>query len=71
MIDSLRELGFADPLMIATSNPAIRNYAIDDIRNKILGLREFGFDDPVKMMVKSEDCWIFSPGPRHPLRVVF
>jgi hypothetical protein len=21
--------------------------------------------------VKSEDCWIFSPGPRHPLRVVF
>jgi hypothetical protein len=33
-----------------TSHPAILHYATDNIRSKILGLREFGFADPVTMI---------------------
>jgi hypothetical protein len=46
----LRELGFADPVKMITSSPAILGYAIDNIRGKIADLRELGFADPVKMI---------------------
>ena len=49
----LRELGFADPVKMITSLPAILGYAIENIRNKIADLRELGFADPVKMITSS------------------
>jgi hypothetical protein len=35
---------------MTTSNPAILCYSIDNIRRKIVDLRELGFADPVKMI---------------------
>jgi hypothetical protein len=49
-IAGLRELGFADPVAMYTSNPVILGYAIDNIRGKIADLGELGFADPVKMI---------------------
>ena len=41
--------------------------AIEELTDDELNLVSGGW----MTQVKSEDCWIFSPGPRHPLRVVF
>jgi hypothetical protein len=49
-IASLRELGFADPVKMITSLPAILGYAMDNIRGRIADLRELGFADPIKMI---------------------
>jgi mTERF len=50
-IGDLRELGFADPVKMVTSNPTILGLASDTIRGKIADLRELGFADPVKMIM--------------------
>ena len=52
-IADLHELGFADPVKMITSNPAILGHGIDNIRGKIADLRELGFADPVKMITSS------------------
>ena len=52
-IADLRELGFADPVRMITSSPAILNYAIANVRGKIADLRELGFADPVKMITSN------------------
>ena len=49
----LRALGFADPVKMITSSPAILGYAIDNIRGKLADLRALGFADPVKMITSS------------------
>jgi len=49
-IADLRELGFADPVKMITSNPGILRYAMDNIRAKIVALGELGFAQPVKMI---------------------
>jgi hypothetical protein len=49
-IAHLRELGFADPVKMVTSSPAILGLAIDSIRGRIADLRDLGFADPVKMI---------------------
>jgi hypothetical protein len=46
----LRDLGFADPVKMITSLPAILGLAIDNIRGKLTDLRDLGFADPVKMI---------------------
>ena len=46
----LHELGFANPVKLVESHPAILGYAMDTIRGKIAKLRELGFNDPVKMI---------------------
>ena len=52
-IADLRTLGFADPVKMITSLPAILGLAIDNIRGKIADLRTLGFADPVKMITSS------------------
>jgi hypothetical protein len=47
---NFRELGFADPVKMFTSGPAILSYAVENIRNKITTLSELGFSDPVMMI---------------------
>jgi hypothetical protein len=49
-IAHLRELGFADPVKMITSRPAILRNSIDNMRVKIADLRELGVADPVKMI---------------------
>jgi hypothetical protein len=46
----LRELGFAEPVKMITSRPAILGLPIHNIRGKIADLRELGFADPIKMI---------------------
>jgi hypothetical protein len=46
----MNQLGFADPVKMITSRPAILGYATNSIRGKIADLREIGFADPVKMI---------------------
>jgi hypothetical protein len=45
-----RDLGFADPVKIIRSSPAILGLAINNIRGRVADLRELGFTDPVKMI---------------------
>ena len=52
-IADLRELGFADPVKMITSNPAILILAMDTVRGKIADLRELRFADPVKMITSN------------------
>jgi hypothetical protein len=52
-IADLRTLGFADPVKLITSLPAIMGLAIDNMRGKIADLRVLGFADPVKMITSS------------------
>ncbi|NWG25527.1 MAG: hypothetical protein HXY30_14125, partial [Pseudorhodoplanes sp.] len=52
-ISDLQALGFADPVKMITSLPAILGYAIDNIRGKISDLQALGFADPVKMITSS------------------
>jgi hypothetical protein len=49
-IADLKALGFADPVKMITSLPAILGLAIDNIRGKIADLKALGFADPVKMI---------------------
>jgi hypothetical protein len=49
-IADLQGLGFADPVKMITSSPAILGLAIDNIRGKIADLQGLGFADPVKMI---------------------
>ena len=49
-LSGLRERGFADPVKMIASSPAILGYAFDNIDAKLSGLRERGFADPVKMI---------------------
>ncbi|MDZ4253553.1 MAG: hypothetical protein U1A72_13380, partial [Sulfuritalea sp.] len=49
-ISDLARLGFADPVKMITSLPAILGYAIANIEGKISDLARLGFADPVKMI---------------------
>jgi hypothetical protein len=49
-IRDLKERGFADPVKMITTLPAILNYTIENIDGKIRDLKERGFADPVKMI---------------------
>ena len=49
-IEDLKALGFADPVKMITSQPAILGYTIENIQRKIEDLKALGFADPVKMI---------------------
>ena len=50
-LKGLRDRGFADPVKMIASSPAILGYAFENIDAKLKGLRDRGFADPVKMIV--------------------
>ena len=61
-ISALRDLGFADPVKMITSSPAILGLSVDDnIKPKISALRDLGFADPVKMITSSPAILGYAP----------
>ncbi len=50
-IESLKKLGFADPVKMIVSLPAIFGLNIKSMEEKIESLKKLGFADPVKMIV--------------------